>query len=152
MLCFLGRAAYFARSSGYCTSELWFQLLVGDQNRAPFSLSSRNRSAIVVSSSWTENWFQDSKLVPRVPSLVLYDFLHACDASINELVSFSEACWNPSLSQSSLTDGTLLSATVGFLEVLLDGLIVAKRDVPTIVFVRVFIWMKGLEKRNYFGG
>jgi hypothetical protein len=48
------------------------------------------------------------------PELVWYDFLQARAASMKVFVSFRDACWNPRSSQSSLTEGTLLSDTEGF--------------------------------------
>lgn len=67
--------------------------------------------------------FQASRVLAGSPSLVVYDFRHACVACRKAFVSFSEARWNPKRSQSSFTEGTLLSAIEGLLEDLWELLI-----------------------------
>lgn len=102
---------YLSLSLGYFKSDSWAQVLLGDQKRSQLLLFSRNISAIVLRSLWTDGEFQSRSSVAGWPSSVCKDLLKWCVASIKIFSSFSDARWKPKSSQSCFTDGTLLSDT-----------------------------------------
>ena len=139
---------YRWRSSGNWISEGWYQFLRRPQNCSPLSPVSRNFVAISFSSLWTTGSFQRSRSPAGRFLLVLYDLLHARVASMNVSVSLIEARWKPSCSHNPLTDGTLLNATDGFWDFLVDRLMIANnvKTLSSRMYFRSEREMKGKTK------